>query len=100
LVAPEGIYNIKVSDGVSTPLEIGGVKLTEKGLTGKTIGILDEEASKRSPVTGGISPEEDSDEALLSYIRNSKFVYVFVLVIFGAMILLAIEKRYRKKVGK
>jgi hypothetical protein len=97
LVAPEGVYNIKVGDGVSTPLEIGGVRLTGKGLTGKTIGILDEEASKRSPVTGGISPEEDSDEALLSYIRDSKFVYVFVLVILGAMILLAIEKRYRKK---
>lgn len=100
LVAPEGVYNVRVSDGVSPPLEVGEVKLTGKGLTGKTIGILDEEVSKRSPVTGGISPKEESDEALLSYIRDSKFVYVFILVIFGAMILLAIEKRFRKKVEK
>lgn len=100
LVAPEGVYNVKVSDGVSLSLEKGEVQLTGKGLTGKTIGIIDEEASKRSPVTGGISPKENSDDALISYVRSSNFVYVFILVVFGAMVLLTIEKRYRKKVGK
>ncbi len=97
LVAPEGVYNVKVSDRVSPSLERGEVQLTGKGLTGKTIGIIDEEASKRSPVTGGISPKENSDDALISYVRSSNFVYVFILVVFGAMILLVIEKRYRKR---
>ena len=96
LVAPKGVYNIKISDGTSQSLEIGEVSLTG---TGKVIGALDEQISKRSPLTGGISPDEDSEQALLNYVRDSKFTYVFVLVIFGAMILLAIERRYRKKIG-
>jgi hypothetical protein len=93
LVAPEGVYNIKITDGKTT-LTQGDIKLTG---TGKVIGALDQTASSRSPVTGGISPDENSEEALLSYVKNSKFVYTFVLVIFGAMVLLAIERRYSKK---
>ena len=93
LVAPEGVYNIKVTDGKTT-LTQGDIRLTG---TGQVIGALDQTASSRSPVTGGISPDEGSDEAFLSYIKNSKFVYTFVLVVFGAMVLLAIERRYSKK---
>jgi len=96
LVAPDGVYNIKVTDGVSETLEIGEVKLTSVG-TGRAIGALDEQAGKRNPVTGGISPDQESDEALLSYMKSNKFIYVFVLVIFGATILLAIERRSRNK---
>lgn len=91
LIAPEGVYNIKVTDGRTTITQ-NEVKLTG---TGKTVGILDETPSKRSPVTGGIRPEE-SEENLLSYFKNSKFVYVFIFVILGAMILLTIERRYKK----
>lgn len=96
LVAPKGVYKIKISDdGVSQSLEEGEVRLTG---TGKAIGALDEQTSRRNPLTGGISPDKNSDQALLNYIRDSKFTYAFVLVIFGAMILLAIERRYRKKI--
>ncbi|MBU0894107.1 MAG: hypothetical protein KKF48_04425 [Nanoarchaeota archaeon] len=96
LVAPEGIYNIRVSDGKTTLTE-GEVKLTG---TGKVIGVLDETASKRSPVTGGVRPDEDSETGLLSYMKNGKFTYVFIFVIFAAGILLAIERRFKKKISK
>ncbi|MCK4552817.1 hypothetical protein KAT80_01300 [Candidatus Pacearchaeota archaeon] len=95
LVAPEGVYNIKVMDENKKVLFTKGeVKLTG---TGQVIAAVDKGASGRSGITGGISPDEGADEAFLSYTKNSKFIYVFMLTIFGAMILLAIERRYRKK---
>lgn len=94
LIAPKGVYDIKVTDGQTT-LTRSEVQLTG---TGQVIGALDESA-QGSLLTGGISPDEENEQALLRYMKNSKFVYVFILVIFGAMILLAIERRYRKKVG-
>jgi len=93
LVAPDGVYNIKITDG-TTSLTQGEVQLVG---TGRAVGALDETSSKRSPITGGISPDEESEGALLSYIKRSKFVYVFVLIVFGVMVLLTIERRYRKK---
>jgi len=96
LIAPEGVYNIKITDG-RTNLERSDVTLTG---TGKAIGAIDERVSQRSGITGITSPNEKQDEELFSYFRNSSFVYVFVLVIFGAMILLAIERNYRKKADK
>ena len=92
LVAPEGVYNIKVTDG-ETILTQNEVKLSG---TGKVIGALDESASQRTSITGGIRPE-DSEENLLSYFKDSKFVYIFVFIVLGAMILLAIERRYKRK---
>lgn len=93
LVAPEGVYNIKITDeNRKTLFTKGEVSLSG---TGKVIGALDEPSS-RSPVTGGVRPE-DSEENILSYFQDSKFVYVFVFVVLGAMILLAVERRYRKK---
>jgi len=91
LVAPKGVYNVKVTDKETT-LTRGNIQLTG---TGQVIGALDDRTSQRSGITGTISPEEK--KGLISYVRNNKFTYIFVLVIFGAMILLAIEKRYRKK---
>lgn len=94
LVAPEGVYNINVEDK-NTVLSQGNVHLTG---TGNVIGAIDETPSERSPLTGGIRPDENQDENFLSYMKsNGKFVYTFIIVIFGAMILLAIERRYRKK---
>ncbi len=94
LIAPEGIYNIRVTDG-KTSLIRGGVKLTG---TGNVIGAIDDTPSSRTGITGTVSPDE-GNIALLSYIRENKFVYVFVAVIFGAMILVAIERNYKRKVG-
>jgi len=91
LVAPNGIYNIKVTDGKTT-LTQSEVQLTG---TGNAIGVFDEAPSQRSGITG-INPEENS-EGVLSSLKGSKFIYVFVLVIFGATILLAIERMYKRK---
>ena len=93
LVAPEGVYNIKITDGKTTITQ-GQVKLSG---TGKTIGAIDETATQRTGITGGISPDKESDIGFLEYVKTSKFVYVFILVVFGATILLAIERNYRKK---
>ncbi|MFH1787289.1 MAG: hypothetical protein ABH811_00655 [archaeon] len=98
LIAPEGVYNIQIKeDGTTSPiLEVNDVPLTGKGLTGKAVGVLDESTGGASRGITGISPDPDSEGELFSYIKTSKFVYVFVFVVFGAMILLAIERRYRK----
>jgi hypothetical protein len=95
LIAPEGVYNIKVTDG-DTSLIRGGISLTG---TGNVIGAIDNSPATRSGITGGVSPEEGST-AILSYIKDNKFIYVFVAVIFGAMILVAIERNYKRKIGK
>ncbi len=92
LVAPDGVYNIKVTDG-KTSLTQNEVKLTG---TGNVIGALDKSLSERASITGGIRPE-DSEKTFLSYFKNSKFMYIFVFVVLGAMILVVIERRYRKK---
>jgi len=89
LVAPEGAYNIKITDGTTTLVK-DGVMLS--GTTGKAIGALDERTSDRSPLTGGIAPDEDEDLAIMSYLKKSKFIYVFIFVIFAAGIFIAISK--------
>jgi hypothetical protein len=94
LVAPNGNYLVKVTDGETT------LTRSDITLTGQTIGAIDNSAASRSPVTGITSPDEKSDEALLGYIKSNTFIYIFVFVIFGAMILIAIERRYKKKAGK
>ena len=100
LVAPEGTYILKVIIDSEVLFSKNDVPLTSKGLTGEAIGAIDESASQRSGLTGGISPDEESHEAILGYLKDSKLTYIFVLVIFGTMILLAIERKYRKKVNK
>lgn len=95
LIAPEGVYNIRITDG-KTSLIRGGIRLTG---TGNVIGAVDDSASSRTSITGGVSPDEQN-VALLSYIKQNKFVYVFVAVIFGAMILIGIERNYKRKIGK
>jgi len=94
LVAPQGVYNIKVTSDGKTVLTNEAVQLTG---TGQVIGALDESVSKRSGITGGIVPNEDSEDSILGYMKNSKFTYVFILVVFGTTILLAVERRYRRK---
>jgi len=93
LVAPDGDYNIKVTDGTTT-LEKNSVRLTG---TGQAIGALDERTSDRSGITGGIAPEEDEDLALMNYIRKNKFIYIFIFVIFGAGVFIAIARQFKSK---
>jgi len=100
LVAPEGTYTLKVIVDGEVLFSKNDVPLKSKGLTGEAIGAIDESSSQRSGLTGGISPDEESHEAILGYLKNSKLTYVFVLVVFGTMILLAVERSYKKKVKK
>ncbi len=92
LIAPDGTYNVRVTDGKTT------ITKTNVALTGNVIGILDERLTSGSnPVTGTLKPGE-TDESFYSSVKNRNFVYIFILVIIGAGILLAIERRYRKKI--
>ncbi|MBU3906819.1 MAG: hypothetical protein KKA64_01055 [Nanoarchaeota archaeon] len=91
LIAPDGNYNVRITDGKTT------ISQSNVALTGKVIGVLDERVSQGSPITGYIKPEGES-ELSLDYLKKNKFVYVFVLVIFGATILLAIERHYKRRV--
>ena len=91
LVAPEGEYNIKVTDGETT-LTRAGISLTG---TGNVIGAIDENLGQSSGITG-ISPNKDSQGSFFN-MESNKFTYIFILVILGAMILLLIERHYKKK---
>ena len=96
LVAPDGNYNVKVTDGTTT-LTRGDVSLTG---TGQAIGAINEAPSLRAGITGVTSPDEESDVALLSYLKRNQFVYVFIAVVFAAVILIGVERYYKGKVNK
>jgi hypothetical protein len=88
LIAPDGTYTVRVTDGTSTPLEKSDISLT-----GNVVGILDENiAASNNPLTGGIKPKDDEGT-----FKPKNYVYVFVLVIIGAAVLLAVERKYKKK---
>ncbi len=93
LIAPDGTYNIKVSDGKTT------IAKSNIALTGNVIGILDEKIAESSPSPiGAPRPGEEGigEETFYSSIRNKSFVYVFILVVIGAAVLLAVERRYKR----
>ena len=94
LIAPDGDYNIEIKEGEVTKISKSEVQLTG---TGQAIGALDESSTQRSGITGGISPDEEDDMALLSYMKKSSLIYIFILVVFGVAILLAIQRRFTKK---
>lgn len=90
LTAPDGVYDIKISDGKNT--------LTKNSvqLTGKVIGVLDENVLASPPLTG-LNPEKDDSFSVESFMKKQKFIYFFLAFVVGAAILLAIERNYRKK---
>jgi len=95
LIAPEGKYEIKIISDEKVLFSKNNIQLENTGFTGQSIGTIDEEQKKGGFLTGGISPDEESDEAFLYYIKNSKIVYTFIFVIFTAIILLAIERKLK-----
>ena len=90
LVAPEGTYNIKVTDGSTT------IQRSNVALTGNVVGVLDERIINGNTLTGDVKPQES---LTLNYLKSNKIIYVFVFAIFGATILLAIERHYRRKLN-
>lgn len=89
IVAPEGVYNVKVTDG-KTQIERSGVPLT-----GNVVGILDERL-KQNPITGGLSPEEPT----LSDLKSKKAAFAFLIFVIGGIILLVIESVYERRIKK
>jgi len=93
LVAPDGTYNIRVTDGKTTVTK-GSVTLTG---TGNVIGVLDERLTGgEGPITGGPGPGEEGEDFYGG--RNKNLVYLFIIVVIGAAVLLAIERNYRKRI--
>lgn len=90
LIAPEGNYNIRITDGKTT-LTRGNVQLT-----GEVIGVLDDRIRSRAPITGA-RVEGGNEASTLSLIKNNKIVYAFILVVVGAAVLIAIERNYRRR---
>lgn len=91
LIAPDGTYNIKITDGKTT------ITQNNVALTGRVVGILNEDMEKPgSGLTGGIRPGTENKDDTFYYLKRSKLVYVFILVVIGAAILIAIERNYRK----
>ena len=93
LVAPEGNYEIVVSDDV-TSLRRADVQLVG---TGNVIGSIDDKNTQKSGITGGISPDEENDLALISYMKKSSLIYLFISVVFGVAIMIAIKSKLTKK---
>ncbi len=92
LVAPDGTYSVKVTDGKTT-LSQANVQLT--GISGNAIGILDKSMQKSDMgITGG----PRGDQTFYGSLRSKTFVWVFILVIVGAAILVAIERNYRRRI--
>ncbi len=92
LIAPDNVYSIRVTDGKTT-LTRGNVQLT-----GDVIGVLDNRASTRAPITGA-RVEGDNATSALNLVKNNKIIYAFILVVVGAAVLIAIERNYRRKLG-
>lgn len=91
LIAPDGVYNVRITDGKTT------LTKSEVSLTGKAIGILDEQAEQeKSGITGVVNPKDDNATGQKS---KNLFVYIFMAVVVGAVILLSIERVYRKRLG-
>lgn len=93
LIAPEGAYTIKVTDGKTTITQSGVM------LTGNVIGILDNEERVKSPLTtavGGEIPAYGEDKPI-NLFKNNILVYAFLIVLFCAAILLAVERRVKAK---
>ena len=92
LIAPDGVYNVRITDGKINVAKSG------VSLSGNVVGILDESLTERNPLTAGIRTGKEDD--ILSSIKNKSFVYVFFIALIGAVILLAIERRYRRQVKR
>lgn len=91
LIAPEGDYEVRVSDGTTS------IQRNNVALTGNAIGVLDERIIGGNTITGGVKTD---DENSISYLKTKNFGYIFVMAITGAMVLLAIERHYKRRVKK
>ncbi|MCK5321180.1 hypothetical protein KAJ38_01255 [Candidatus Pacearchaeota archaeon] len=92
LIAPEGDYNIEITDGTNTFTK-SNVKLTSIG-TGNAIGAMSESQQITGLLGGPIAPEKMDNAFIPS--DKSYVAITFILAVFGLVILLFIERRKRK----
>ena len=90
LVAPDGNYDIQVTDGENTFVK-KNIHLTG---TGQVIGAIDEIIVSDSPLGGARDPGQE--DKFFSGSRNI-LAFVFVGAVLGLGVLLLIEKRVRRK---
>jgi type 1 fimbria pilin len=91
LIAPDGVYNVRVTDGTNIFIK------NEVGLTGKAVGVLDKDIeTDNTGITGVLNPNEDT----ATNKTRGVFIYVFLIMVVGAAVLLAIERVYRKKIAR
>jgi hypothetical protein len=90
LIAPQGTYSVKVTDGKTTVAQSG------VALTGKVIGILDNVDMSGNALTTGVKGEASPYDENAAPARNKSIIYIFLLIVFGAAILLIVERKYRK----
>jgi hypothetical protein len=91
LVAPDGDYYIRVTDGV-TSVEKSDIHLTSSG-TGNVIGALDENILGSQSALGGVREDPNSYSSSNNYI----VAFLFIFAVFGLFILLMIERVLQKK---
>jgi hypothetical protein len=89
LVAPDGDYDIQVSDGTESIVR-QNIRLVG---TGNVIGALDEELVKNQPLLGAV---REGDQGIFSA-RSISLPVIFVTAIFGIFILLMIERFVKRK---
>jgi hypothetical protein len=92
LVAPDGKYNVQVTDGQKI-ISKSDIQLTG---TARVIGALDEELVKNPPSLGGV--RESSEDNFFSS-KNFSPALVLLIAIFAIFILLLIERTMRRKRG-
>ncbi len=86
LVAPDGNYNIEVTDGKN--------KISKENvfLTGNAVAILSEDEQGSVPITGVNKASEDKTQTLKDAIKHSKVTLVFIFAIFGLFILIVVQR--------
>ena len=96
LIAPEGIYDIRISDGEHT--------VTKKNIqlfgTGRVVGAVDRNLVGYTGFAGVSITDPDKLEDRILPSDKFPIVFIFIGAVFGLGILLLIEKRFRKKIGK
>ena len=92
LVAPDGKYNIQVTDGARI-LSKNDIFLTG---TARVVGALDEDLIKNQPSLGGV--RESSEDSFFEA-KNFSPALILFIAIFAIFILLLIERTMRRKRG-
>jgi len=97
LVAPDGIYNVEVTDGQQK------ISQNDVQLTGNVIGLFDKSLADKVPIFGtGAREPEEGKSGLQQLFSSARIIpaMIFIVGIFVLGILSFIERRARKRSAK